>query len=439
MNKIYWLIIAVSILLLATNFSAQTGKVKALTLDEMFRLVSENSKQLKLLSAGIETSRKATDLVKNQSLPSVNLSLSASYLGDAFLTDRNFSNFTNAPMPHFGNNFALEASQIVFAGGAISNSIEKAELEEQIAQLNYQREQMDVRFLLIGYYLDLFELMNQREIYVKNIEQTNLLIKQIKAKRLEGMALNNDVTRHELTLKNIELSLIEIDNNCKILNYHLTTALGLPSDTEIKPDSTILNFSMSAEILPDLMQTAKQSLPELKSATVKLQVAEKEINIAKANFLPSIALVAANHFDGPITIEVPPINQNLNYWYVGVGLKYNLSSLYTTKQNVLLAKKQQDMATDEQSVIEEQAMLAVQSSFIKYKESFDQLSALEKSLQLAAENYGVINYRYLNNLVLITEMLDASNTKLNAEFQVVNAKINIVFNYYKLQRTIGKL
>ncbi|MCE5346731.1 MAG: TolC family protein [Bacteroidales bacterium] len=405
----------------------------------MFRLATENCKQLKLSKTNIESAIKETDVIKNSRLPSVGASISASYLGDGIIMDRDFTNSTAAPMPHFGNDFALEASQVIFTGGAISNRIAKAKLEEQIAQLNFEKEQMDVRFLLTGYYLDLYKSLNQREVYVKNIEQINLLIKQIKAKQQEGMALSNDVTRHELMLQNIELALIEIDNNCKIFNNQLITILGMPDSTVIKPDSTILNLDLDNANQVDLLQSAELNLPELKSATINLQVAEKNIKIAKAGYLPSVALIAANNFNGPITIEVPPINKNLNYWYAGLGLKYNISSLYTSKRCVNLAKNQQDVATDTKSVIEEQSMLNVQNTFIKYKESFDKLHTLEKSLQLATENYNVINYRYLNNLVLITEMLDASNTKLNAELQVANARINIVFNYYKLKHITGTL
>ena len=63
----------------------------------------------------------------------------------------------------------------------------------------------------------------------------------------------------------------------------------------------------------------------------------------------------------------------------------------------------------------------------------------EKSLELAAQNYSVVNNRYLNDLALITDMLDASNSKLNAELQLVNAQINILFNLYKLKKTAGCL
>ncbi|MFV0468127.1 MAG: TolC family protein [Dysgonomonas sp.] len=421
------------------NLSAQEKINKVLTLNEIFSLAAENSKQLKLSRAGIEIAEKATDVAKNARLPSIDASLSISYLGDGTIMDREFTDITRAPMPHFGNNFALEASQVVFAGGAISNNIAKTELKEQVAKLSYEKNQMDIRFMLTGYYLDMYKLINQRAVYVKNIEQTNMLIRQIKAKHKEGMALSNDITRHELTLQNYELALIEIDNNYDILNHHLIITLGLPYNVVIRPDTTLLDMNLSNTPLNDLMEVAQNNLPELKSAEVDIQIAEKDIKLAQADYLPSVAIVAANHLDGPITIEIPTINKNFNYWYVGVGVKYNLSSLFKSKKNVRLAKSQQLIASESRDVIAEQTEMAIHTDAIRYRESFEKLNTYEKSFELANENYRIVNNRYMNDLVLITEMLDASNTKLNAELQVVNAKINIIYNYYKLQRTIGKL
>lgn len=427
------------LLFVLNNLSAQEKTEKVLTIDELFYLAAENSKQLRLSRTGISAAKRATDVMKNARLPSIDMSISFSYLGDGTIMDRDFTNVSSAAMPHFGNNFALEASQVVFAGGSISNSIAKAELEEQIAFLNYEKDRMDIRFLLIGYYLDLYKLTNQREVYVKNIEQTNLLIKQIEAKHKEGMALNNDITRHELTLQNYELALIEIDNNLDILNHHMITTLGLPHSTIIKPDPTILDMELVNITDSDLMQTALANLPELKSAELNIGIAGKDLKLAKADYLPSVAIVAANQFNGPITIEVPAINKNFNYWYVGLGVQYSISSLFKSKKNVDLARAQQIITTETRDVIEEQTEIAIHNDVTRYKESFEKLQTFEKSLQLANENYRIINNRYTNDLILITEMLDASNTRLNAELQLVNARINVIYNYYKIQRTIGKL
>ena len=54
-------------------------------------------------------------------------------------------------------------------------------------------------------------------------------------------------------------------------------------------------------------------------------------------------------------------------------------------------------------------------------------------MELADENYSVVMNRYANDLALLTDMLDASNTKLSAEMALVNARIQMLYNYYKLK------
>ena len=91
------------------------------------------------------------------------------------------------------------------------------------------------------------------------------------------------------------------------------------------------------------------------------------------------------------------------------------------------------------AVVKEQMLLAIQAACIKYEESFTLLETKEKSVELANQNYDIVSYRYDNDLALITDLLDASSQKLEAELQVLNARINILYNYYKLHYISGTL
>ena len=210
---------------------AQNRQYRKLSIEEMFGLADKNSRSIRTFDMAVQEAGQAVKVAKNAQLPSLDVSLSASYLGDGWLADRNFSDGENAPMPHFGNNFALEASQVVYAGGAISHSIALAELQHQLAQLDKEKNKQDIRFLLVGNYLELYQLHNQAEVYKKNIEQTRRLLEDIKAKQQEGLAIKNDITRYELQLKSLELALIQIENSQKIINNQLVTTLGLPQET----------------------------------------------------------------------------------------------------------------------------------------------------------------------------------------------------------------
>lgn len=54
-------------------------------------------------------------------------------------------------------------------------------------------------------------------------------------------------------------------------------------------------------------------------------------------------------------------------------------------------------------------------------------------MQQADENYHVTNNRYRNGLALLTDLLDAANAKLGADLALADARINVIFNYYRMR------
>jgi len=166
---------------LLCSFIGISAQYKILTIEEMFQLADENSKAIKIRSIAIDEAEQAIKVAKNDKLPDIKAHLSLNYIGDGYMTDRDFSNAIHAEMPHFGNSFALKASQVVYAGGKISENIRNKQLHQQIAELELSQQKQDLRFILLGYYLDLFQLRNQVVVYQKNIEQTKLLVKDMQA------------------------------------------------------------------------------------------------------------------------------------------------------------------------------------------------------------------------------------------------------------------
>lgn len=418
---------------------AQERARQVMSIDELFSLADRNSKSLRPYATGIEEAREGIRVAKNARLPEIDASLSFSYLGDGRMMDRDFSNGFNAPMPHYGNNFAIEASQAIYTGGAVSNGIALARLQEENAGLSLEANRDKVRFMLVGYYLDLFKQQNRLQVYEKNIEQTRQVLKDLRAKEGEGIVLKNDITRYELLLYNLELTHTQIRNGITILNNHLTTTLGLPADIRIVPDTTILSRVLPVEDDASWATVAYTNSPALKQMSLALQMTRHQDKIIRSERIPKIALFAGNRFDGPIIIEVPPINKNFNYWYVGVGVKYNFSSLYKSNKSVSRSKYTMRRTQEQYEDAKEQTELAVKADHVKYLESYVELNTQQKSVELANQNYAVISNRYKNDMALITDMLDASNSKLAAELQLVNAQINIVFNYYKLLYISGTL
>ena len=74
-------------------------QAQQMTISELFSRVRDNSKSMKVQRTAIEMADKSITIAKNQKLPDINTQLSFSYLGNGFITDRDFSNITKADIP----------------------------------------------------------------------------------------------------------------------------------------------------------------------------------------------------------------------------------------------------------------------------------------------------------------------------------------------------
>lgn len=406
---------------------------RVLSIEDLFVLADERSSSVRVSRSGAEAADEAVGAARAARLPDVNVSVSASYLGDGTLWDRDFRGVTGISMPHFGNNFALEAEQVVYAGGAINGGIELARLGKVAADLGVERSRQDVRFLLVGYYLNLYKLNNQIIVLHKNLELTDQVIANMMVRREQGTALKNDITRYELQKENLKLQLAQLEDERKIMNHQLVTTLHLPVGTVVVPDSALLEREVMTLAEDDWQRLAAENSLDIREAEVNVKMNEQKVKVERSELLPHVAIVAADHLDGPITIEVPVLDNNFNYWYVGVGVKYSLSSLFKNNRKVRQAKVNVRQAQEECLLAQEHVENAVQSGYVNFLTAFTDLRTQEKSVELADENYAVTSNRYRNELALLTDMLDASNMKLSADLGLVNARINVIYNFYKMK------
>lgn len=410
-----------------------------MTIEQLFELADKNSKDIQLHSLMINEADLAVKVAKNKLLPTIDAKAEFSYIGDGVMTDRDFSNGIHADMPHFGNSFVLKASQVVYSGGAISRNIERSKLEAVKARHEYDISRQDLRFLLLGYYLDLFQLNNQKIVYERNVEQTQILVKDMRVAYDQGTALKSDITRYELQLQNLQLGLTATKNKINVLNYKLATTLGLDSDAVILPDTTALfNMTVERKMENDWMEESKFT-PQMELANTEIEICKNNERLVRAEKLPKVSISVTNDFNGPILVEVPPLDNNFNYWFAGVSLSYSFDALFKTGKKMKQAKLATLQSQTRRELTEEHISNAIHEAFVNLNEAYVRLETQQKSVQLAHENYGIVRQRYINGLALITDMLDASTTQLDMELQLANYQIGILYQYYLLKKITGTL
>lgn len=411
---------------------------KNLTVEELFSLVIENNPTLSVSKADIKIAEQDVKVAENMRLPDINFNANALYIGDATIMDKDFSNATKIDMPHFGNTFSVEATQLIWKGGAIKNAVQVKSLQEELASLNYLASEQNMKLLALGYYLDLYKLQNQADVYRQNIALAKKRMENINRFYSQGMVTRNDVIRGEMQISNLNLALEVIENNIKNLNKQLTVALGLPEETMIIADNSVLEDSPRVDFLKSY-QDGIQDHPFLLMGKKAVEIYETSEKISKAERMPALAAFAGNTLQRPITSSSPVIDMYSNGWNVGLSLSYNIGSLYKAPKKIQMNKYEIERVKVQVYEAEQMIGVAVNAAFIKYNETISQNETLKKNKDLADENYRIMESKYNNQLAILLDMIDASNAKLDAELQYTNSEINIIFAYYKLLKESGKL
>ncbi len=429
-------------LIICVSFSgalfAQKNLEKKITIAELFSLTLENNPTLSVSKANVKIAEQDVKVARNMQLPDLNISANALYIGDATILDKDFSNATKVDMPHFGNTYSLEATQLIWKGNIVRNTIQVKSLQEDLASLSYRSNEQNIKLLALGYYLDLYKLQNQSGVYRQNIALAQQRLENINRFYVQGMVTRNDVIRGELQISNLNLTLQVIENNIQILNKQLTVAMGLPQETQIIADDSALREHREMSLL-EINQNDVQSHPSLLMARKSVEIYETSEKITKSERMPALVAFAGNSLQRPITTSSPVLDMYSNGWNVGLSLSYDIGSLYKTSKEIRLNKYEVERAEAQAYETEKMIGVAVNAAYIKYNETITQNKTLEKNRELADENYRIMESKYNNQLAILLDMIDASNAKLEAELQYTNSDINIIFAYYKLLKESGKL
>ena len=434
-NKITSAFVALALIL--GSFAAAQD-IKTITVEEALQLALQNHQQLKLSEKSIAISQQQTAVAKLQKLPSITASTSQFFLGDALIIDKDFSNSTKVEMPHYGSSYAVQAQQLIFKGGLVNKSIEMSELREQLAALDLEKDQQNVKFLVVSNYMDIYKLINQAEVYKNNKKLALERLKNIQKFYTQGMITRNEVIRAELAIKNLDQGLLVLENNRKILTYQLNYALGLPTDTELVPTEDLQSKFNDRDV--DYFQNlALEQSPILHSAQKNIAVADKNIEIINTDKMPTVAAFGGYNMQRPITSRIPAVDMYSNSWQSGISLSYNIDNLYKTKEKLKLGELQKSQANIALTLTEQNIKIGVNAAYIKYQEAQQQAQIFDESKKLADENYKITEAKYLNQLAVQAEMIDAQNQKLQAELDFANAEINVLYQYYNLLKTTGTL
>ncbi len=418
--------------------NAQGRKIKV---EEAIDLSIRNSHQLRYDSAKIMEASAAVQEARENRLP--NASVSASYVRlnnpnvDLKIKSGNSGGGADSSKSSMGsiNSAAygfLNVSMPLYAGSKIKYGIESAKYLAEAAKLDATDNRDEVILNTINAFDNLYKAKAAVNLVNDNLNSARERVKQFTSLEQNGVIARNDLLKAELQQSTIEVSLLDAENNWKLANINMDIMLGLPDTTTLDPD--LDSFAPADKLLSieEFIQSAQQHRSDIASLDLKRKAAAIGIKIAKSDYYPSVALTG-----GYIALYVPNFVTVTNALNVGVGVSYNLASLWKANSKVQQAKAREMQVEANQNILSDAVRLQVHQAYLAYMLSVRKIDTYKSAVEQAEENYKIVKNKYDNALATTTDLLDADVAQLQSRLNYAFSQADASAAYSKLLKTAG--
>ncbi len=434
--------LCIALCLLLSNFShSQMIDYQHLGLQQAVEIGLKNNKSIQISHLKQEMSVTKEKDLKMEKLPDIEFHTSYTQVTNLFQHQNGvFNKATKYDAINGMYDFTLSASIPVYMGGKIKNTEKKAAIDTEISALKTHLDERQLKMEIITAFLQIHHLKEQQSLINDKMKEDSVNIKQVKALKANGVVTVNEVLRTSLQLSNHKMSWTELDNDIQIAEHKLKTILSLPENQEMRVNTEdLISDNAAIPYVDELTETALNKNESVEITHKNLSLKELDQKIIKANYLPKITAGGEYFLKYPNMMFFPPEPYAYRLGMVGVNLTYPIENLYKNKYKMQEGKENIDLAKLQIEENEEKIRHNVYEAYKKFEETDQKVKIAEEAINQAKENYRIVRTKYANKLSLITELIDADNTYLEAESNLISVKINRQLKYYQLQYTIGNL
>jgi outer membrane protein TolC len=383
--------------------SPQNSASVALTLADAIARAKSNSPQFQAALTELGMAREGRVQARAALLPSVNYANSFIYTQPNGTPSGVFI-ANNGPHEYISQGIAHE----VFGSASLAD-YQRAKAAHALAQA---RAEIAARGLVVTVVQAFYGLLAAQERTVSTsraFDEAQHFLDLSKKLEAGGEVAHADVIKAQIQANELQRQL----QDAKLAEENARLALAVLVFPNFFQDFTLVNDLAEAPALPglaDVQELAKKNNPELHAAFAALEVAEKEVSVARGGHLPTLTVdwlygIDANQF---ATYDRND-HRNLGYGAVA-SVNIPVFSWGAAQSKVKQAELQRHQAQVELSAAQRQALADLQSFYAEAQTARGQVDILRSSADLAAESLRLTNLRYQAGEALALEVVDAQNT-----------------------------
>ena len=287
------LVLFLGTIIISAGFSANGQNIWSL--QKCIDYALENNIQIKQQEINTNYYENQVNQAKSNRLPNLNGQIGNDYSFGRSLTYYNtYENVNSATVSGgVGTNFTI------WNGFILNNEIKKQELDLQATMMDLQKAKDDIMLYIAGSYM---EILFAEEVVL--VDSAQLVVTQQQINRTQqlvdaGSLAKGSLLEIQAQLAREELQLVNDKNSVQLAYLNLYQLLELPIEESFRIEKPLLpeikaNLTMSNSF--DVFNNAISTRPEIKAAQLRVESAQKQLDIAKGYRYPSLSF-NANYYN----------------------------------------------------------------------------------------------------------------------------------------------
>lgn len=330
-------------------------------------------------------------------------------------------------------NLSLSSSVTLFNGNQLNNTVKQNRLMVEQNDLYVEEAKNNIALSILEAYLQILYNKESIEVAENNVLASEKEVERAKARLDAGTIAMIDYTDALSQAATNRTNLISAKNSYAQQVIVLKQLLELDPliELEIKP---LQNPLLEGLVVPNKMEVYQNSIgrmPEVQASELGTAINEKDLDIARGGFLPTLSLTGSLGSGYTSTNDLTFTDQldvNFNQ-RIGLSLTVPIFSRYQNKAQVANAKIGIEQSKLQLQTVKKELYQKIETAWQNAQSAQEQIEASKIASEAAEESYKLAQRKYELNALSTTDLVISQNTYTNAQLNYLQAKyLGILYN-----------
>lgn len=334
---------------------------------------------------------------------------------------------------------AVMLTQPIYMGGKIVAYNKITKYAEEIARNQHDLALQDVIVEVDQAYWQIVSLQSKKKLAESYLELVKKLDSDVQKMIDEGVATKADGLSVKVKVNEAEVTMIQVNNGLFLSKMLLCQICGLDLNSDIAlADEDADSFKLPGQADSADVNIAFNNRPELKSLDLLTKISNEKAKVARAEFLPTVALTGGYLATSPSVFNSFE-KKFKGTWSVGVLVKIPLLTFGERNYKYKSAKADAIIAQLQMDEVREKVELQVNQCSQKLREANERLSVASRSKEQADENLRYATLGMKEGVIPVSNVLAAQTAWLSAHSTCVSAQIDVMLADVYLRKSLGTL